>query len=162
MPRYEHFRLPDAGEGLTDAEIVAWRVAVGDLVEINQTIVEIETAKSLVELPSPFAGRVTALLVEAGTTVDVGTPIITVDTDPDGAAEPSDDSATAGRPSRPQPAEAGAEAIGEHDGGSASGAVLVGYGVTGHSATRRPRRGAGSGTSAAAEVTDAPSASSAS
>ncbi|HEY3438674.1 MAG TPA: biotin/lipoyl-containing protein, partial [Actinotalea sp.] len=56
MPRYEQFRLPDAGEGLTEAEIVAWHVQVGDVVQINQTIVEIETAKSLVELPSPFAG----------------------------------------------------------------------------------------------------------
>ncbi|NMR20033.1 dihydrolipoamide acetyltransferase family protein [Cellulomonas fimi] len=86
MPTFEQFRLPDAGEGLTEAEIVAWHVAVGDEVEVNQTIVEIETAKSLVDLPSPFAGVVSELLVEPGQTVEVGTPIITIDTDPTGPA----------------------------------------------------------------------------
>ena len=69
-----HFNLPDVGEGLTEAEIVSWKVAPGDTVAINQVLVEIETAKSLVELPSPFAGTSTALLVEEGQTVDVGTP----------------------------------------------------------------------------------------
>ena len=72
------FLLPDVGEGLTEAEIVAWKVKVGDTVEINDVIVEIETAKSLVELPSPFEGTVTALLVPEGETVDVGTPIIAI------------------------------------------------------------------------------------
>ncbi|GAB2976887.1 dihydrolipoamide acetyltransferase family protein [Frigoribacterium salinisoli] len=72
------FALPDVGEGLTEAEIVEWKVAVGDTVEINQVLVEIETAKSLVELPSPYAGVVDQLLVEPGSTVDVGTPIITI------------------------------------------------------------------------------------
>ena len=86
MPTYQQFPLPDAGEGLTEAEIVAWQVAVGDTVEVNQTIVEIETAKSLVDLPSPWSGIVTRLLVEPGTTVDVGTPIIEIDVDPAGAA----------------------------------------------------------------------------
>ncbi len=86
MPTYQQFPLPDAGEGLTEAEIVEWHVAVGDTVEVNQTIVEIETAKSLVDLPCPWAGVVTRLLVEPGTTVDVGTPIIEIDTDPTGAA----------------------------------------------------------------------------
>ncbi|WP_286689517.1 dihydrolipoamide acetyltransferase family protein [Aeromicrobium sp. REDSEA-S38_B2] len=66
------FRLPDVGEGLTEAEVLTWHVAVGDVVEVNQTIVDIETAKSVVELPSPFAGEVTALLVPEGTTVPVG------------------------------------------------------------------------------------------
>ncbi|ROS23865.1 dihydrolipoamide acetyltransferase family protein [Cellulomonas sp. PhB150] len=89
MPTFQQFPLPDAGEGLTEAEIVAWQVAVGDRVEVNQTIVEIETAKSLVDLPSPWAGVVTQLLVAPGTTVDVGTPIIEIDTDPDGAAAPA-------------------------------------------------------------------------
>ena len=73
------FPLPDVGEGLTEAEIVSWKVAAGDTIVVNQVIVEIETAKSLVELPSPFAGVVTALLVEEGQTVEVGTPIISVD-----------------------------------------------------------------------------------
>jgi len=86
VPTFQQFPLPDAGEGLTEAEIVAWHVAVGDRVEVNQTIVEIETAKSLVDLPSPWAGVVSQLLVATGTTVDVGTPIIEIDTDPDGAA----------------------------------------------------------------------------
>ncbi|KQS98546.1 dihydrolipoamide acetyltransferase family protein [Cellulomonas sp. Leaf395] len=87
MPTFQQFPLPDAGEGLTEAEIVAWHVAVGDTVEVNQTIVEIETAKSLVDLPSPWSGVVTRLLVEPGQTVDVGTPIIEVDTDPNGPAQ---------------------------------------------------------------------------
>ncbi|MDY7542201.1 MULTISPECIES: dihydrolipoamide acetyltransferase family protein [unclassified Cryobacterium] len=73
-----NFTLPDVGEGLTEAEIVEWRVAPGDTVSINQVLVEIETAKSLVELPSPFVGVVGAILVEVGTTVDVGTVIITI------------------------------------------------------------------------------------
>jgi pyruvate dehydrogenase E2 component (dihydrolipoamide acetyltransferase) len=72
------YKLPDVGEGLTEAEIVTWRVAVGDTVKVNDILVDIETAKSIVELPSPFAGVVTALLVEEGKTVPVGTPIITV------------------------------------------------------------------------------------
>lgn len=73
-----NFTLPDVGEGLTEAEIVEWRVAPGDTVSINQVLVEIETAKSLVELPSPFVGVVGDILVEVGTTVDVGTVIITI------------------------------------------------------------------------------------
>src|SRR3954470_1756137 len=72
MPEY---KLPDVGEGLTEAEIVAWHVKVGDVVEINQIVVEIETAKSIVELPSPYAGEVTAILVEAGEMTPVGTRI---------------------------------------------------------------------------------------
>ncbi len=76
------FLLPDVGEGLTEAEMVAWHVAVGDVVTVNQVLCEIETAKSIVELPSPFAGPVTELLVEVGATVHVGTPIIRID-DPD-------------------------------------------------------------------------------
>jgi 2-oxoisovalerate dehydrogenase E2 component (dihydrolipoyl transacylase) len=79
MASLKQFKLPDVGEGLTEAEIVRWLVKVGDHVAQNQTIVEIETAKALVELPSPFAGVVTELLIAEGTTVDVGTPIIIVD-----------------------------------------------------------------------------------
>ncbi|GAA1744523.1 dihydrolipoamide acetyltransferase family protein [Aeromicrobium alkaliterrae] len=66
------------GEGLTEAEIVTWHVAVGDVVAVNDVLVDIETAKSVVELPSPFAGTVTELLVEPGLTVPVGTPIVTI------------------------------------------------------------------------------------
>ena len=83
----KQFRLPDVGEGLTEAEIVSWKVKPGDTVKVNEIIVEIETAKSLVELPCPFAGVVGDLLVDEGSTVDVGTPIITVD-DGSGAAAP--------------------------------------------------------------------------
>ncbi|MFD3443479.1 dihydrolipoamide acetyltransferase family protein [Microbacteriaceae bacterium 4G12] len=72
------FNLPDVGEGLTEAEIVSWKVGPGDAVSVNQVIVEIETAKSLVELPSPYSGTVSGLLVQEGDTVDVGTPIISI------------------------------------------------------------------------------------
>ncbi|MDQ4051906.1 MAG: 2-oxo acid dehydrogenase subunit E2 [Actinomycetota bacterium] len=81
------YRLPDVGEGLTEAEIVTWKVKVGDVVAVNDIVVEIETAKSLVELPSPYAGTVTALLVAEGETVPVGTPIIAIG---DAAAAPAE------------------------------------------------------------------------
>ena len=80
------FNLPDVGEGLLEADIVQWKVAPGDTVAVNDVIVEIETAKSLVELPSPYAGTVSALMVAEGETVDVGTPIISVTV---GAGEPA-------------------------------------------------------------------------
>ncbi|MFE5342931.1 dihydrolipoamide acetyltransferase family protein [Isoptericola sp. NPDC056578] len=122
----QRFPLPDVGEGLTEAEIVEWRVAVGDTVAVNQVIVEIESAKSLVELPSPWAGTVTALLAEEGTTVDVGTAIIEITTD-----------APAGAPSD-APAAAAEETSGE-----GSGSVLVGYGTgEGAGGGRRRRRAA--------------------
>jgi len=142
VPRYEQFRLPDAGEGLTEAEIVEWRVAVGDRVAVNQVIVEIETAKSLVELPCPFDGVVSALLAEEGVTVEVGTPIITVDVDPDGAepATPGTDGA--------------AEAGGDEPSGS-GGAVLVGYGVTETAPGRRRRTAAGAGAASAVSPAEA-------
>jgi pyruvate dehydrogenase E2 component (dihydrolipoamide acetyltransferase) len=75
----QEFTLPDVGEGLTEAEIVNWRVGVGDDVAVNQPIVDIETAKAVVELPCPFAGRVAALLVDQGAVVPVGTPILAVE-----------------------------------------------------------------------------------
>jgi pyruvate dehydrogenase E2 component (dihydrolipoamide acetyltransferase) len=114
------------------------------VVQINQTIVEIETAKSLVELPSPFAGLVTALLAQPGDTVEVGTPIITVDTDPGGAAAPEPAPIAAGAEAAP-----GAEQGGGSEAESASGAVLVGYGVVGQSPERRARRAAGAAAPAA-------------
>jgi pyruvate dehydrogenase E2 component (dihydrolipoamide acetyltransferase) len=85
----KQFKLPDVGEGLTEAEILKWYVQPGDQVKVNQIIVEIETAKAAVELPSPFAGVVSELLFNEGTTVDVGQPIITIDTDPSGATAPA-------------------------------------------------------------------------
>jgi len=78
MSQLAYFNLPDVGEGLTEAEIVTWKVKVGDVVSVNQIIVEIETAKSLVELPCPFAGTVTQLMAGEGDTVKVGSPIIAV------------------------------------------------------------------------------------
>lgn len=134
------FYLPDVGEGLTEAEIVTWKVAVGDRVSINQILVEIETAKSLVELPSPFEGVVSELLVAEGKTVEVGTPIITI------AAE-GHSQLTAPTPTLAQAAMANevfvtdeTETDGAQDVSSeASGAVLVGYGVAGHGTTRRRR-----------------------
>jgi 2-oxoisovalerate dehydrogenase E2 component (dihydrolipoyl transacylase) len=86
MPTFETFYLPDAGEGLTEADIVTWLVAVGDTVEVNQPLLEVETAKSLVELPCPVDGVVTELLVREGDTVEVGAPIVVFDVDPLGAA----------------------------------------------------------------------------
>ena len=74
----QFFKLPDVGEGLTEAEIVSWKVKLGDVVAVNDVIVEIETAKSIVELPSPYAGMVAQLMVAEGDTVDVGTPIIAI------------------------------------------------------------------------------------
>jgi 2-oxoisovalerate dehydrogenase E2 component (dihydrolipoyl transacylase) len=129
------FKLPDPGEGLTEAEIVTWHVGPGDTVKVNDVVVEVETAKSLVELPVPFAGTIGELLVAEGDTVEVGTPIVTVD-----------DGQGGGVPAEPTvPAEQGApadEGGAGSEGGSMSGrtAVLVGYGVKQTEARRRPRK----------------------
>jgi 2-oxoisovalerate dehydrogenase E2 component (dihydrolipoyl transacylase) len=132
VPTFESFRLPDAGEGLTEAEIVEWHVAVGDTIAVNQPIVDIETAKSLVELPSPYAGVVSQILVEVGTTVDVGVPIIVIDVDPGGTAAPATDAGQAGAP-------VGDGAGDTADGAPAKEAVLVGYGVGEQASARRAR-----------------------
>src|ERR1035437_3620311 len=79
MTELKEFKLPDVGEGLTEADIVAWHVKPGDQVEVNQIIVEIETAKAVVELPSPWDGRVPGLLAEEGQPFDGGVPIIAGD-----------------------------------------------------------------------------------
>ncbi|MEU6224468.1 dihydrolipoamide acetyltransferase family protein [Streptomyces sp. NPDC047042] len=138
------FRLPDLGEGLTDAEIVEWKVAVGDTVTIDQIVVEVETAKAAVEVPVPYAGTVLRLHAEAGTPLGVGEPLITV-----GASAPA----------VPEPAvvEAGisvgaaAERYREEE-QAGSGNVLIGYG-TGHGPAPRRRRRR---TAAAAPETPAP------
>src|SRR5206468_4966794 len=83
----KEFKLPDVGEGLTEADIVAWHVKPGDQVEDGQIIVEIETAKAVVELPCPWDGTVARLLAEEGQTVDVGVPIIAVEVGTSGSAE---------------------------------------------------------------------------
>ena len=113
----QNFTLPDVGEGLTEAEIVTWKVAPGDTVAINDVICEIETAKSLVELPSPHAGTVGELLAAEGETVAVGTPIITF---------VGGDAASAPAPAAPAAEEGG-------------GSVLVGYGTGGGATSRRKR-----------------------
>ena len=136
------FLLPDVGEGLTEAEIVSWRVKVGDVVEVNQVIVEIETAKSLVELPSPFAGQVTALLVEPGVTVPVGTAIIEVATQgaqgtPDTASPDPGSTAQSSTPGSGQvstPLQGQDQAAAQDHtqtagAGTESGALMVGYGT---------------------------------
>lgn len=112
----EQFLLPDPGEGLTEAEIVSWKVEVGQHVKVNDIVVEIETAKSLVELPIPFAGEVTDLLVAEGQVVEVGTPIIAVRTgpgdEPGPAGAPKAAAAarsTTSAPARPEPAPARSE-----------------------------------------------------
>ena len=86
MSTLNFFKLPDVGEGLTEAEIVSWKVKLGDVVAVNDVLVEIETAKSLVELPSPYAGLVAQLMVAEGETVDVGTPIIAIGSEVSAAA----------------------------------------------------------------------------
>ncbi len=138
------YLLPDVGEGLTEAEIVSWRVKEGDVIEINDIVVEIETAKSLVELPSPYAGVVTALLVPEGETVPVGTPIISI-------GDPSE------KPS--QPAAPAAPEIGEIDlsnpaaSGGGEGESLVGRNKADRGPIRRPRKGSATPATEAAAAT---------
>lgn len=123
------FLLPDPGEGLTEADIVSWKVAAGDAVTVNQILVEIETAKSLVELPSPHAGTIGALLVDEGETVAVGTPIVRFG--PVGGEDPA--------PATTSGAEASAaEAAPAEPSEESSGATLVGYGAVASSSRRRP------------------------
>src|SRR5258708_23789827 len=88
MSDLKEFRLPDVGEGLTEADIIRWHVKPGDTVVVNQIIVEIETAKAVVELPSPYEGTVASLLVPEGQTADVGTPIIAVNVGTVGGTPP--------------------------------------------------------------------------
>ncbi|WP_374314907.1 dihydrolipoamide acetyltransferase family protein [Microbacterium sp.] len=120
------FVLPDVGEGLTEAEIVSWHVAPGDAVAVNDVLVEIETAKSLVELPSPFAGTVGDLLAAEGDTVNVGAPIITIASKSDAAGPATVGQSEHGAPAEPAPAAA-----------EGDGAVLVGYGTGGEVKSRR-------------------------
>ena len=148
------FKLPDVGEGLTEAEIVSWKVKEGDEVQINDIVVEIETAKSLVELPSPFAGTVQKLMVPEGETVPVGTPIIAIG---DGAAPATDPSATtqqtesdpylgmaekAGAQERQEPVEI--DLSNPAASGSAEGESLVGRMKADRGPMRRARKGSAS------------------
>jgi 2-oxoisovalerate dehydrogenase E2 component (dihydrolipoyl transacylase) len=135
------YLLPDVGEGLTEAEIVSWKVKVGDTVEINDIVVEIETAKSLVELPSPYEGTVTGLLVPEGEMVAVGTPIIAIG-DPsevpaEGAAAPTDEEA-------PAKSEAEMDLYNPRASGGGEGESLVGRNKVDRGAVRRARKSAAS------------------
>ncbi|MEU2116699.1 dihydrolipoamide acetyltransferase family protein [Streptomyces sp. NPDC016459] len=137
MARVLEFKLPDLGEGLTEAEIVRWLVAVGDVVAIDQPVVEVETAKAMVEVPCPYGGVVTARYGEEGTELPVGAPLLTVavggtDADGNGAAAASGASA-------PVPSASGAsdEAAASAVSSEYSGNVLVGYGTAGPAARRR-------------------------
>lgn len=144
------FPLPDVGEGLTEADIVSWKVAAGDTVTVNQILVEIETAKSLVELPSPQAGLVDALLVDEGQTIEVGTPIIRFGGSDSAGTLNSGDSSAAAEAGAPQKTDDSDDAEG--------GANLVGYGVKASSSKRRPRKGAAVPAPASASPDSAPAA----
>jgi pyruvate dehydrogenase E2 component (dihydrolipoamide acetyltransferase) len=135
MSDLKEFRLPDVGEGLTEADIVRWHVKPGDTVAVNQIIVEIETAKAVVELPSPYAGTVAGLLVPEGATADVGTPIISVDIGGTGTGRAIEDTAPAGE-SASAATKAPVAPPAERQ------SVLVGYGVKAGSSKRRARKSA--------------------
>ncbi|MEV6259422.1 dihydrolipoamide acetyltransferase family protein [Streptomyces sp. NPDC051784] len=124
MAQVLEFKLPDLGEGLTEAEIVRWLVEVGDVVAVDQPVVEVETAKAMVEVPCPYKGVVTARFGEEGTELPVGAPLLTVAV---GSVDPASDQAASGSDT----------AVGE-DG--ASGNVLVGYGTAAPAARRRRLR----------------------
>ncbi|HUH52908.1 MAG TPA: dihydrolipoamide acetyltransferase family protein [Microbacteriaceae bacterium] len=138
------FVLPDVGEGLTEAEIVSWSVAPGDAVELNQAICEIETAKSIVELPSPFTGVISELLVSKGETVPVGTPIMRVKVDV-GATDEGPTGSGNEQSSTATEAKASSDLGGNKDVADnkkdSSGSVLVGYGTGGEVKSRRRRGG---------------------
>ncbi|MFJ6696580.1 dihydrolipoamide acetyltransferase family protein [Streptomyces sp. NPDC091272] len=131
--RYREFKLPDVGEGLTEAEILKWYVQPGDTVTDGQVVCEIETAKAAVELPIPYDGVVHELRFDEGVTVDVGTPIITVDVAP-GTAAPEAPAAA------PAPAPATEPEQDEAEAPSGRQPVLVGYGVAESSTKRRARK----------------------
>jgi pyruvate dehydrogenase E2 component (dihydrolipoamide acetyltransferase) len=155
----KHFNLPDPGEGLVEAEIVTWKVKVGDVVKVNDIIVEIETAKSLVELPVPYAGTVAALLASEGDTVEVGTPIISVDDGlggdvPSVAAPPS---TTVAGISNGAPSAASSSGVAEAGGAAPEERVanLVGYGPRVTSGKRRARKTEGAISTTSAQLNQA-------
>jgi 2-oxoisovalerate dehydrogenase E2 component (dihydrolipoyl transacylase) len=137
------YKLPDVGEGLTEAEIVTWKVKVGDVIAVNDIVVEIETAKSLVELPSPYAGTVTGLLVAEGETVPVGTPIIAIG---DEASVPADAPAPTETPAEIDLSNPAASGGGE-------GESLVGRNKAERDSMRRPRKATSPTSSAAQDTT---------
>ncbi|MEV6965501.1 dihydrolipoamide acetyltransferase family protein [Hamadaea sp. NPDC051192] len=159
----KEFNLPDLGEGLTEGEILKWLVSVGDVIELNQPIVEVETAKAAVEIPAKWAGKVVEIHHPEGTVVEVGAPIIAIDTDPSGSSKapagpssaPADDMSSQAAAGAEKAAEAGAGLIGGPAPGGRT-AVLVGYGPRTTEAKRRPR--VSSSAAPAAPVAAAPAA----
>jgi 2-oxoisovalerate dehydrogenase E2 component (dihydrolipoyl transacylase) len=142
MTRVREFALPDLGEGLTEGEILKWLVAEGDLITLNQPIVEVETAKAAVEIPAKWAGRVARIFHAEGATIEVGTPMLAIDTDPTAGDLPGPSAASLAAVSL-APTEGSIEP--GMIGGPAPGgrtAVLVGYGPKTTAATRRPRKDA--------------------
>lgn len=153
----EEFAMPDLGEGLTEADLVSWLVAEGDTVELNQTIAEVETAKALVQVPSPFEGTVARLHVEEGTTVPVGTTILSVRTSADEATADDDAATVPGTVAGRAPSAAAGQGAAAADGTPSQDdadddadvaptrtSVLVGYGppVEGGKRPRRRERAA--------------------
>jgi pyruvate dehydrogenase E2 component (dihydrolipoamide acetyltransferase) len=128
----QQFKLPDLGEGLTEGDILKWTVAVGDHVEVNDTIAEVETVKAAVELPSPWAGTVTALHAEEGETVPVGTPIISIEVAADVPESGPKEDLVPGLPGETGTVMAGAE--------DEKQMTLVGYGPRDDGGGRRRRR----------------------
>lgn len=146
--RFREFKMPDVGEGLTEAEILTWLVKPGDTVTDGQVVCEVETAKAAVELPIPFNGAVSELHFGEGTTVDVGTAIITVDTDPGAGPVQAPPAASTNGGG----AATGADAPSPEgeDGPAKREPVLVGYGVAASSTKRRPRKQQGDASAQAA------------
>ncbi|WP_299168910.1 dihydrolipoamide acetyltransferase family protein [uncultured Arthrobacter sp.] len=175
-PTVKVFLLPDLGEGLTEAELVNWLVAEGDTVSVDQPVAEVETAKSMVEVPSPFAGVIAQLHGEAGTTINVGAPLISVRqagaaaesssaesiSSPDAEAYREEERAGVSVPTDAEiaaaPAVAKPDESSEESGGG-SGNVLIGYGTPGTDTggrTRRRRGGSGLATVEPPKAPDAP------
>ncbi|GGY29506.1 dihydrolipoamide acetyltransferase family protein [Streptomyces tanashiensis] len=152
MAQVLEFKLPDLGEGLTEAEIVRWLVAVGDVVAIDQPVVEVETAKAMVEVPCPYGGVVTARYGEEGTELPVGAPLLTVAVGGTGAPEELAEAAPGAAPTVAG-ADADAAVSSEY-----SGNVLVGYGTAGPAARRRRVRHANPAAAQAPTGTGAPAA----
>ena len=142
------FLLPDLGEGLDEAEVIAWRVKVGDRVTVDQVIAEVETAKAVVEVPVPYSGIVAVLHAEAGSTISVGQPLLTVTADEPAAGfrepgvvvpEQAPPPVANGVPPHAAEDPAAVAAVAQPEGEEASGSVLIGYGTS--AAPARTRRG---------------------
>lgn len=145
MAQVLEFKLPDLGEGLTEAEITRWLVQVGDVVAVDQPVVEVETAKAMVEVPCPYGGVVTARFGEEGAELPVGAPLLTV-----AVGAPAGDAGTAsGQVSAPAPEEPAERALQVAAAEESSGNVLVGYGTAAAPARRRRVRSARPVTTAA-------------